>query len=569
MWAKAPESVKNKYASRALETDLSASEKAAFEAGDARVTEQPQYPQGYPPQYPVQQPGQPAPTPPAQTAAPAPSASAQQAVAQTAPASPQPPATAQTPTAKVDDFAMLTDPNQPIQAVGTDANNDGTVNNADAQIAGAAPVDANNQPILPGGIVQPGTNPPVFKTASGGYTNVDPNAPPLPVVGRKINTEAEGSKLGNAINKGTDAVTDAISNAQLKVVGGIANMVLPESQAAVFQEIGKKNQAQEAQNKADEEVARQKLVAENTAKGLAAAGLSPAAPVAAQTATPAYDPAMEPDSPTAANPVQPGTLPTAQPGITPSRGALVKAGAIADDASRVRAQDIAQPTPNIPNTGGVKGSPQMMGTAPAQATGDPNRTGFNAGRPVGKAPQINSLTGLPMGYRTGDDLSGMDKGVQQKGVESVTAQAVAMGKAAQDGTLGQRQPLPVARPQTPLPRGSASQPAPVNGQRQVSAESQSYADKTKQQFAEVNAANARSQGLTDAAVAKYGSVEKAPLPVQWGVPQTQKSEAPRGVNPNPLPLAKPAQVAQRPFFTGSPAVARPSAQGMSRVRMGR
>jgi hypothetical protein len=157
-----------------------------------------------------------------------------------------------------------------------------------------------------------------------------------------------------------------------------------------------------------------------------------------------------------------------------------------------------------------------------------------------------------MGYRPGDDLSGMDQSVQQKGKESMVAQTKATVAALANGTAGVSQPLPVARPQTPVPRGPASQPAPVNGQRQVSAESQAYANKTRQDFAEVNAANARTQGLTDSAVAKYGSVEAAPLPVQWGVPQTQKSEAPRGVNPNPMPVKK-------PFPTGSPAMTRPSA----------
>jgi hypothetical protein len=75
--------------------------------------------------------------------------------------------------------------------------------------------------------------------------------------------------------------------------------------------------------------------------------------------------------------------------------------------------------------------------------------------------RVNSLTGLPFGFLPGDALpSGADATMQGRAVDSNSRQANAMGQAALDGTLGQRE-MPVQKPL--MPRGPASQPEAQGG----------------------------------------------------------------------------------------------------------
>lgn len=574
MWATAPDAVKDKYASRALETDLSPSEKKAFEAGNPTVTQQPQYPQGYPPQaqgqLPAQQPNIGTPQNPAGVPG-----------AFTDPAQP---------------WNYTADPNQPVQAVGTDANGDGQVNNADAAATAAAPRDANNQPMLPAQrprlrgenyslaqdgrlapmkprgespfpVSQPGSPAPVAtqdasrdpatpdeSSAESSALNPSILAPNAfenarPMTGEAGSAQAyrrsEGTPLDNAIDDTYNTLKRVGEDNIKSIKGAVMAPFTPESESTVNSEIQARETAATKQAQEEAQLAQRRLVAENTAKALADAGLPP-------------DPNAETfPAPPVNRPQGDMTNPAVNPSYDPAAAAKMQAQLDAIPAPPAGQEYTGPPVaPGIEGYNAIPSPAQSpaapLGTAPTAAPGAPPS-------PVAKPRAINKATGLPFGYRPGDNLNGMDQGVQQLGKESIAAQEMARRKAAANQTLGQME-SPMSPVQRPMPRGPASQP-PVSGERQVSQATRDYVAKTKQGFAEVGAVNRSARELTEDAVAKYGSVEAAPLPVQWGVPQTQKSEAPRGVVPNQLP-------AKKPFYTGSPIVARPSAQ-FSRVRMGR
>jgi hypothetical protein len=75
------------------------------------------------------------------------------------------------------------------------------------------------------------------------------------------------------------------------------------------------------------------------------------------------------------------------------------------------------PTAGVAPTGGGM---SVAGQPPASASPGPMGPPRSASNlPQETGPRINRLTGLPFGYRPGDDLSGFDANVQQEGVASV------------------------------------------------------------------------------------------------------------------------------------------------------
>jgi hypothetical protein len=131
-------------------------------------------------------------------------------------------------------------------------------------------------------------------------------------------------------------------------------------------------------------------------------------------------------------------------------------------------QGIVPTAPSTPNgfTPAATVNPTPTG-APVMARPDPIKQTLKDGTTVmrqadnavrdsnNQKVRVNSLTGLPFGFRPGDALpSGADATMQGRAGDSAIRQGNATIGAALDGTLGQRE-MPVQKPL--MPRGPASQ----------------------------------------------------------------------------------------------------------------
>jgi len=178
-------------------------------------------------------------------------------------------------------------------------------------------------------------------------------------------------------------------------------------------------------------------------------------------------------------------------------------------------------------------SPPVAAPAPAQSTAAPVAA---TGEPIsGIKPAYDftpgpnkELTGMSAGrpiYTNADELYGKPKSDiaatidRTKPTADPTKPVMIQPQSMDDRRADyQKRMQPIINGVAPTPvRGPASQPEVIKGGRQVSQETRDYVEKTGKQFDEVSASNQRASKLYDATVAKYGSVETAPVNVQMGI----------------------------------------------------
>lgn len=439
MWAKAPDAVKNKYASRSLKTDLAPIEREAAA-----------------PKTPVKKPSQPDFSKEQMKPAAAPQAAAGLS------------------------FEQLTDPAQQFQPIGTDLNQDGQINDADAQ-ANAAAVAQAQQP--------PATQP--IQTAeqeaaalaavameAGGLRQPGGQAPPP--VERPTDT-APGSVWGG-INTMNDAIRTQNARDQVSATDPNAATVISGMQTQ-----GAGNLQTQGQSNAGEvAAARAQAEAQRAAETRQQAGLPPIkqptapapAPVAPAAAAPTPPPIVNPAAPAPfvgppapgapASPAEAPYVPLPPPAT--QMGGRGSVGGTSPSGIQGRQGTGASPSAPVAVRNQVAANAGVPAVMPDQAAAPMPAPTQVAAPPVAR-PKINSLTGLPFGYRPGDAV---DPAQAAAAAESVSNQgsATAFGGiqarpsdiAAADNAMraqGMYVPAaPVQRPGQPTQPGPASQVRP-------------------------------------------------------------------------------------------------------------